>query len=82
MSIDKARKKFVWPLEKLVDGKQKFVYMPKNFDVEEEFDEFKKHNIKEIWVTPKIPFMIPLLLGFIFLFIFGDILYFIMNLFA
>jgi preflagellin peptidase FlaK len=82
LSVDKAREKFVWPLEKLVDGKQKFVYIPKNFDVEEEFDEFEKHNIKKIWVTPKIPFMIPLLLGFIFLFIFGDILYFIMNLFV
>jgi len=82
MSIDKAREKFVWPLEKLVDGKRKFAYMPKNFDVDEEFDEFEKHNVKEIWVTPKIPFMIPLLLGFIFLFVFGDILYFIMNLFV
>ena len=55
--------------------------MPKNFDVDEEFDVFEKHGVNEIWVTPKIPFMIPLLLGFIFLFVFGDILYFIMNLF-
>ena len=82
MSIDKAREKFVWPLEKLVDGKRKFAYMPKNFDANDDFSEFEKHNIKEIWVTPKIPFMIPLLLGFIFLFIFGDILYIIMNLFV
>lgn len=79
MSVKKAREKFVWPLEKIVDGKSKFVYMPKDFDVDNEFDEFEKQGIKEIWVTPKIPFMIPLLGGFIVAFIFGDILYYLMN---
>ena len=79
MDIKKAREKFVWPLEKIVDGKKKFVYMPKDFDADEEYDLFEKHKVKEIWVTPKIPFMIPLLAGFICYFIFGDILFFIMN---
>jgi preflagellin peptidase FlaK len=74
MKISKAREKFVWPLEKLVDGKRKFVYMPKGYDTKEELDEFERNGISEIWVTPKIPFMIPLLAGFIFTFIFGDIL--------
>ncbi len=81
MNIQKAREKFVWPLEKIVDGKQKFVYMPKDFDIEEELKEFEKNNIDEIWITPKIPFMIPLLAGFICAFIFGDFLSQIMNLF-
>ena len=80
MDISKAREKFVWPLEKFVDGKSKFVYMPKDFDVDEELDIFEKNNIKRIWVTPKIPFMIPLLAGFICAFVFGDIMYAIMNL--
>ncbi|NIP31085.1 MAG: hypothetical protein GTN59_11135 [Candidatus Dadabacteria bacterium] len=79
MNINNARDKFVWPLEQFIDGKRKFVYMPKDFDVSEEYDEFEKHNINEIWVTPKIPFMIPLLIGYIFAFIFGDILYYFMN---
>ena len=74
MKISKARNKFVWPLEKLVDGKRKFAYMPKLYETEEEFDEFEKNNIDEIWVTPKIPFMIPLLIGFVFTFILGDLL--------
>jgi len=81
MSINKAREKFIWPLEKIKDGKRKFMYMPKDFDVEDELDEFEKLGIKETWVTPKIPFMIPLLAGFIFAFIIGDILFAIMNLF-
>ena len=82
MSLKKAREKFVWPLEKIVDGKRKFVYMPKEFDVEKELDEFEKYNITDIWVTPKIPFMIPLLAGFICAFIFGDIMFYIMSLFT
>lgn len=81
MSVKKAREKYVWPLEKVVDGNRKFVYMPKEFDIEKELEEFENQNIKDIWVTPKIPFMIPLLAGFIIAFIFGDIMYFIMSLF-
>lgn len=79
MNVDIAREKFVWPLEKIVDGNRKFSYMPKNFDVEEEIDEFKKYGFNEMWVTPKVPFMIPLLAGFICTFILGDILYSLMG---
>ena len=81
MDISKAREKFVWPLEKIVDGKRKFAYMPKNFEIEDELDEFEKNGINKIWVTPKIPFMIPLLAGFICAFVLGDILYYLMGLF-
>ncbi len=81
MSVKKAREKFVWPLEKIIDGKRKFVYTPKDFDVDEELNEFEKNGITDIWVTPKIPFMIPLLVGFIVAFILGDILFCLMNAF-
>ena len=81
MKLQKAKEKFVWPLEKIKDGKTKLIIRPKEFDTKEEYKEFEKQGITEIWVTPKIPFMIPLLLGFIFTFIFGDILYTIMSLF-
>ena len=46
MDIKTARNKFVWPLEKLVDGKRKFVYMPNSFDVNDEYDYF---NDLEMW---------------------------------
>ena len=74
ISVEKAKQKFVWPLERIKEGKRKLMYMPKNFDVDEELAEFEKLGITEIWVTPKIPFMIPLLVGFLVTFIFGDIL--------
>jgi len=81
INVKDAKEKFVWPLEKLVAGKRKFVYLPKDFDVTEELNEFEKNNITEIWVTPKIPFMVPLLIGFIFAFLFGDILFYLLSLF-
>ena len=79
MQISKAREKFVWPLERIVDGKTKIVKMPKSFDATEEYDAFEKQGMKDIWVTPKIPFMIPLLGGFVFTFIFGDIMFYFMQ---
>ncbi|MCX6662355.1 MAG: prepilin peptidase [Euryarchaeota archaeon] len=72
--VEKAKQKFVWPLEKIKDGKRKLMYMPKKFDVDEELAEFEKLGITELWVTPKIPFMIPLLIGFLVSFLLGDIL--------
>ncbi len=81
MSVADAKQTFVWPLERIVDGKRKFVYMPKDFDTDKELEEFEKLDIKKIWVTPKIPFMIPLFLGFIITFLIGDLLFSFMKLF-
>ena len=81
MSIEKAKQTFVWPLEKIKDGKRKFSYMPKGFDIDDELSTFEKQGIKEIWVTPKVPFMIPLLAGFIATFVLGDILSHILQFF-
>jgi len=80
LSIEKAKERFVWPLEKIVDGKRKFSYMPKEFDIEDDLKTFEKNDIREIWVTPKIPFMIPLLAGFLCSFILGDILFYLISL--
>jgi len=74
ITVEKAKQKFVWPLEKIKDGKRKLMYMPKNFDIDEELAEFERQGIREIWVTPKIPFMIPLLIGFLVSFFLGDLL--------
>ncbi len=74
-----ARKRFVWPLEKIVDGKRKISYLSMNKDIEGIYKKFEAEGINNIWVTPKIPFMIPLLIGFIVSFFAGDILFMIMS---
>jgi preflagellin peptidase FlaK len=78
--IDKAKDKFVWPLEDIVDGKRKISYFSMNKNNNFIYSKFLEKKINIIWVTPKIPFMIPLLIGYIISFIIGDILFFIMSL--
>jgi len=79
MSIEKAKQTFVWPMEVIEDGERHFAYLPKEFDVDDELAQFEKLGYTDIWVTPKIPFMIPLLIGFIITFLAGDILLTLMN---
>jgi len=79
MSIEKAKETFVWPMEKLVNGKRKIVKLPKSFDVDEEIQRFEDEGYTDIWVTPKVPFMIPLLIGFILTFLLGDLLSLLIN---
>jgi preflagellin peptidase FlaK len=74
MSLEKAKQSFIWPCERIVNGKRKFSYLPSDFDVEAQLKVFEIKGIDEIWVTPKVPFMIPLLAGFITAFFLGDIM--------
>ena len=79
IELVKAKEKFVWPLEKIIDGKRKISYFSMNKNIDEIYRKFEDKGINEIWVTPKIPFMIPLLIGFVLSFFIGDILFFIMS---
>jgi len=79
MPLQQAKEKFVWPLEHIVDGHKQFSYVPHAFESDEIYQDFEKIGLKNIWVTPKIPFMIPLLFGFICSFIIGDLLFTIMQ---
>lgn len=80
-AIERAKEKFLWPLEKIVDGESKIFLFNHSFDTSDEFKALEEHGLKKIWVTPWVPFIIPLLVGYISAFIFGDILTFIIQLF-
>ncbi len=73
MKIEVAKNKFVWPLEKIVNGKRKIVVRPTNFDITDDLIKFEKLGMKEIWVQPKLPFMTQILAGFLISFILGDL---------
>lgn len=81
MDLNKAKDRFVWPLEKIVNGKRKISYFSMNKEVNDIYDTFEEKGFLKIWVTPKVPFMIPLLVGFLLSFFVGDILFYIMSLF-
>jgi len=64
MDAEKAKNKFVWPMEK--DGVKK-IYPVKDADL-----SFYKG---EIWVTPKLPFLVFIFFGYIISYVFGDVLF-------
>ena len=70
--------KFVWLMEKMQDGKRKLVAFPgAESDLENELEKLRSSGIKNVWVTPKIPFLIPLTIGLVLTLIFGNIIFLI-----
>ncbi|MCD6170929.1 MAG: prepilin peptidase [Thermoplasmata archaeon] len=69
MNAREAEKKFVWSMER--DGKKSI--MP------QKEEDLKKYGNKEIWVTPKIPFLLFIATGYAVSFIFGDVLFFLVS---
>jgi len=75
MNAEKAKDTFVWSMEKIVGGKRKRTILPQK-DV-----DISNFGNEEIWVTPKVPFLILLTIGYILSFFLGDVLYKIISLF-
>lgn len=73
MGIDEVASKHVWLMEKVVDGNRVLVLFPKRSS-KEELEALKRMGAKKVWVTPKIPFMVPLTFGFAISIIFGNFL--------
>jgi preflagellin peptidase FlaK len=75
MPIADARGKHVWPMEYVKDGQVRTMYMPSRFVWEDEdWDALLAAGRDRIWATPKVPFLIPLLVGFVLTFLAGDVL--------
>lgn len=75
MRTDDVEKKFVWPMEVVRDGEVVLMLFPKrDGNIKSELASLKEMGMDEIWVTPKVPFIIPMLLGFIFSIIVGNLI--------
>lgn len=72
MDMEDVEKKHVWPMERIKDGERVLVLFPKSTD-SESLKELKKLDIKRIWVTPKIPFIAVLTVGFVISVFIGNI---------
>jgi preflagellin peptidase FlaK len=75
MMAEEVTRRFVWPMERIENGKR----VVKIFHGIGDVGDVDNIPNREIWVTPKVPFMIPLLIGFIISFLFGDLLYAILR---
>jgi preflagellin peptidase FlaK len=76
LPVAEAKNKFVWPMERIENGALKFSVFPKGSEfTAEEFDQLTAAGLKEIWVTPKIPFLIPIAASLLFSVIIGNVLF-------
>jgi len=62
---------FVWPMQYYEDGILKTELLPKS-GTDERIRSLKDHGIEMVWVTPKIPFIVPIFVGFIISFLIGN----------
>lgn len=67
-----------WPMETVeADGTRRtrlFASRMSASEVEETFERVQALGAERVWVSPKVPFMIPLLGGFVAAFLVGDVL--------
>jgi archaeal preflagellin peptidase FlaK len=79
MQLARARDSFVWIVDHVdAEGKRKQLLFPSAMSDEEyeaNLQRLEGIGEKRVWVTPKIPFMVPLLFGFVGTFFVGDILF-------
>lgn len=79
MDISEARKKYVWAMERIEDGERLAALFPRgDYPHEEILDELEASGAKSIWVTPKIPFLIPLTISLMFSVFVGNIFFYFM----
>jgi preflagellin peptidase FlaK len=76
MDMAEAKRKFVWPME-YVDGEEiKISSLPKGPEsIEEHFASLEAKGLTRIWVTPKIPMLIPITAGVIIAAVVGNALF-------
>ena len=75
MNAADLKGRHVWLMERIEDGKHRTYTRPRaGEDIEKEVRLLAEAGHKRIWVTPKVPFIIPMLAGLVFSTIVGNIL--------
>jgi preflagellin peptidase FlaK len=73
MDINDVENRFVWPMERVVDGERVIVLLPKITD-RNSLGQLKEMGVNKIWVTPKIPFIVAIAGGFVLTIFVGNII--------
>ncbi len=75
MDISLVRTRNVWLMERMVDGKHVMYAKPRREDdLSNELRLLKEAGVERVWVTPKIPFMVPMLASLILSAVVGNII--------
>jgi preflagellin peptidase FlaK len=78
MDIEEAKKKHVWPMERVEGQEVEVSSVPQSNPVEEQFAALEAKGMKRIWVTPKIPMLIPITIGLVIAVVVGNIVFALM----
>ncbi len=74
IDIGEAKRKFVWPMERVQNGKLRFVYFPsEDKGSQNTLEELEALGVKRIWATPKVPFLIFITAGVVMSAIVGNL---------
>ena len=71
MSIEEARRSHVWPKQDAVDG---MIVNVRGIPQDGALDRLEAAGAKDVWVTPIIPFMVPITVAVIFILTVGSLL--------
>lgn len=74
--VDEIEDSFAWPMQYYEDGKLKTELFPRTGS-EEKLESLKERNVKKAWTTPKVPFIVPIFVGFFISFWIGNPLWYI-----
>lgn len=78
LDLDEVPDTWCWPMEHPdPDGGTTFAYLPSRGPAftRDSLEELEDRGVEAIWVTPKIPYMVPLAGGFLAAHTLGDVLY-------
>ncbi len=80
MDVDDARSKFVWLMERAEEGKLTLYSKPKRSeDLGAELDKLAEIGVGRVWVTPKVPFIVPIFFSVILTALVGNLLLLILG---
>lgn len=75
IAVEDLATSWAWPMERpAADGAIERSYFPSRKEADVTAGELREAGVERVWVTPKVPFMIPLALGFGMAFVAGDVL--------
>lgn len=66
---------FAWVLQEVREGKVRYYVFPRREPQDANLEGLRSLGIERVWITPQIPFLIPMTIGFVLTFILGNFLF-------